>query len=395
MINPEMVSEFKMVLSPVDAELGRGAGQVQVLTKSGSNAFHGSGVWSNQNTGIDANEWDANRTGTKPNYTNVNEYTISASGPIIKNKTFFFATWDQNIVLMRMLVRAQTLTNCARKGIYRYFSGWINGSTQQATTTALNTNTRAVVTDTGDPVCSTTDRTGGAYTGTGNVPGIQGLNFQSVLGQLSLAATAQILTDPVNCSNYMPSGVSYDANLATQQAANGIVAGTNWDYFRSGVDTTGFISRFSALMPQGNEFYQGDGLNVNNLRWMRRVPGQDTVYGTGMQNQRKSITVKLDHNLNDKNRLSGTYSYEKDQSGSAEEVWPKPTGYPGNNTRNPWTFTTSFTTTLRPTLLNEFRFGLASNAMHNIDPVMGPDGPAMKDLLKITSAYIQLSELAG
>ena len=58
MINPEMVSEFKMVLSPVDAELGRGAGQVQVLTKSGSNAFHGSGVWSNQNTGIDANEWD-------------------------------------------------------------------------------------------------------------------------------------------------------------------------------------------------------------------------------------------------------------------------------------------------------------------------------------------------
>ena len=135
-------------------------------------------------------------------------------------------------------------------------------------------------------------------------------------------------------------------------------------------------------MPQGNEFYQGDGLNVNNLRWMRRVPGQDTVYGTGMQNQRKSITVKLDHNLNDKNRLSGTYSYEKDQSGSAEEVWPKPSGYPGNNTRNPWTFTTSFTSTLRPTLLNEFRFGLASNAMHNVDPVMGPDGPAMKDLLQ-------------
>ena len=166
---------------------------------------------------------------SKPNYTNVNEYTISASGPIIKNKTFFFATWDQNIVLMRMLVRTQTLTNCARKGIYRYFSGWLNGNVNQVTTTGLNTNTRPVVTDTGDPLVPTTDRTGGAYTGTGNVPGIQGLNFQSVLGQLSPAAIAQIQSDPINCSNYVPSGVSFDANLATQQAANGILAGTNWD----------------------------------------------------------------------------------------------------------------------------------------------------------------------
>lgn len=34
--NQEMVGEFKMVLSPVDAEMGRGAGQVQIITKSGS-----------------------------------------------------------------------------------------------------------------------------------------------------------------------------------------------------------------------------------------------------------------------------------------------------------------------------------------------------------------------
>jgi hypothetical protein len=384
MINPEMVGEFKLILSPVDAELGRGAGQVQVLTKSGSNAFHGSGVWANQNTGMDANEWENKRVGVKPDYTNVNEYTISASGPIIKNKTFFFATWDQQIVLMRMLVRAQTLTNCARKGIYRYFSGWIPGNINQATsptTASAGTQTRASVTSDGTPLVPTTDRTGGAYTGTGPISQYPGLNFQSVLGQLSPAATAQIISDPVNCSNYMPSGVSYDASLATQQAANGILAGTNWDPLRSGVDTTGFISRYTTLMPQGNEFYIGDGLNVNNLRWTRRVPGQDTVFGTGMQNQRKSITVKLDHNLNDKNRLSGTWSYEKDQSGSSEEVWPKPSGYPGNSTRKPWTFTTSFTSTVSSTLLNEFRFGLASNEMHNVDPTMGPDGDAMKALM--------------
>jgi hypothetical protein len=381
-INPEMIGEFKMVLSPVDAEMGRGAGQVQMLTKSGSNAFHGSGVWANQNSGIDANEWENNRLGVKPNYTNVNEYTISASGPIIKNKTFFFATWDQNIVLMKMLVRAQTLTNCARKGIYRYFSGWIPGSSSAQTTLGAGTNVRPSVTATGEPLVPTTDRSGGAYTGTGPISQYPGLNFQSVLGQLSQTARAQILSDPVNCSNYLPGGLSADASLGAQQTANGIAAGTNWDPLRSGVDTTGYISRFTTLMPQGNEFYQGDGLNVNNLRWVRRVPGQDTVYGTGMNNQRKSITVKLDHNLANNHRLSGTFSYEKDLSGSAEEVWPKPKGYPGSSTRNPWTFTTSVTSTLSSTLLNEFRFGLASNEMHNVDPTMGPDASAMKDLLK-------------
>lgn len=380
-LNPEMIGEFKMILSPVDAEMGRGAGQVQVLTKSGSNAFHGSGVWSNQNSGVDANEWENNRLGVKPNYSNVNNYTISASGPIIKNKTFFFASWDQQIVLMKMMVRAQTLTNCARKGIYRYFDGWIPGNINTATSTGVNTNARAAVTATGEPLVPTTDRTGGAYTGTGPVLAYKGLNFQSVLGQLDATSQAQILSDPVNCSNYLTGGLSSAASLATQQAANGIVAGSNWDTFRSGVDTTGYISRFTALMPQGNEFYSGDGLNVNNLRWVRRVPGQDTVYGTGMNNQRKSITLKVDHNLNNKNRLSGTLSYEKDRSGSSEEVWPMPSAFPGENSRNPWTFTTSLTSTLGSTLLNELRFGLASNAMHNVDPTMGAHGSEMKDLL--------------
>ena len=65
-LNPEMVGEFKLILTPVDAEMGRGAGQVQVLTKSGGNEYHGSGVWSNINTAMDAKEWNDNRkTGTR------------------------------------------------------------------------------------------------------------------------------------------------------------------------------------------------------------------------------------------------------------------------------------------------------------------------------------------
>jgi len=38
-VHPDMVGEFRVILTPVDAELGRGNGQVQILTRSGTNQF--------------------------------------------------------------------------------------------------------------------------------------------------------------------------------------------------------------------------------------------------------------------------------------------------------------------------------------------------------------------
>src|SRR4029078_9159373 len=43
-INPEMVGEMRVILTPVDAELGRGNGQVQITTRSGTNKFSGAAV---------------------------------------------------------------------------------------------------------------------------------------------------------------------------------------------------------------------------------------------------------------------------------------------------------------------------------------------------------------
>jgi hypothetical protein len=376
-----MVSEFKLVLTPVDAEMGRGAGQVQVLTKSGTNAYHGSALWSLMNTGIDANEWNLNRTHTIPNWRNANEYTLSASGPIIKNKTFFFVTWDQAIIRQKMTVRGPALTNCARKGIYRYFSGWIPGNTQYAVTTAALTNARPSTDANGNPLVPATNRDGTAYSGTGPVAAYPGLQFQSVLGKLSQTATNEFLADPVNCSQ-LPDLAANDPNN------NGITAGSNWDPYRKAFDTSGYTQRFTALMPKANDFYGGglgawgDGLNVADLRWTRTTPGQDTVYGTGEDNQRKSFTVKLDHNVSAKNRLSGTFSYENDDATAAENSWPNPASYGGTTARKPITFTGNFTSTLRPTLLNEFRVGLAYNASHNLEPTSGNNSAKEKALLQ-------------
>src|SRR5262249_41899875 len=61
-INPDMVSEVRLVLTPVDAELGRGNGQVQIQTRSGTNQYRGTAAWDVRNTALDARTWFDNRT---------------------------------------------------------------------------------------------------------------------------------------------------------------------------------------------------------------------------------------------------------------------------------------------------------------------------------------------
>jgi hypothetical protein len=372
-INPEMVGEFKMVLSPVDAEMGRGAGQVQMLTKSGGNAYHGSGVWNVQNTKLDANEWANNKTGTPPEWRNLNDYVISAGGPIRKNKTFFFATWDQTIARSRSNVRSFSLTPCARKGIFRYFSGWINGNTQTALSTTSGSQTRPTVDSDGTPLVPTTNQNGTPYSGTGPIAAYQGLNYYSVLGQLTAASQSQILADPINCSQYLPNGLAVGSD-------NGIASGTNWDPYRKAFDSSGYISRFTSLMPAANNYDIGDGLNTAAVHWVRTLTGSDTVYGSGEDNQRKSITAKIDHNFNSAHRLSGTYSYETDYGDDSYQTWPN--GYGGAVDRHPQTLTANFTSTLNPTLLNEFRMGLSRTRTHTNEPLNNPNtGSQMLSLL--------------
>src|SRR5262249_14868142 len=59
-VNPDLVGEIRIITAPVDAELGRGNGQVQFLTRSGTNQIRGSGVWFARNTALDANTWSNN-----------------------------------------------------------------------------------------------------------------------------------------------------------------------------------------------------------------------------------------------------------------------------------------------------------------------------------------------
>ncbi len=59
----DRIEEVRVVTSPADAEFGRGSGQVQLISKSGTNQFHGTGFDNIHNTILNANTWSNNRSG--------------------------------------------------------------------------------------------------------------------------------------------------------------------------------------------------------------------------------------------------------------------------------------------------------------------------------------------
>ena len=88
----ESVREFKVLTGSFSAEFGRGAGVVSVSTKSGSNAWHGTAFDYLRNEAFDAKNFFALSSAVKAPLDR-HQYGASLSGPIVKNKTFFFADY--------------------------------------------------------------------------------------------------------------------------------------------------------------------------------------------------------------------------------------------------------------------------------------------------------------
>jgi hypothetical protein len=110
--NIDAVAEFKILTNAYQAEYGRAVGgQLQVVTKSGTQAFHGSGYWYGRRSDWNANSWTNKRAAAPPPVGNGaeiippkakrNDYGYTLGGPIYipgvfneeKKKLFFF--WSQ------------------------------------------------------------------------------------------------------------------------------------------------------------------------------------------------------------------------------------------------------------------------------------------------------------
>jgi len=88
----ESVREFKVLTGTFSAEFGRGAGVVSVSTKSGSNEVHGTLFEFLRNEAFDAKSFFALPTAKKPPLDR-HQFGAALSGPIAKNRTFFFVDY--------------------------------------------------------------------------------------------------------------------------------------------------------------------------------------------------------------------------------------------------------------------------------------------------------------
>ena len=98
----DSIGEFKVQYNDQGAEWGKfSGGVVNLSTKSGSNSFHGSGYEYFRNKVLNANEYFNKGTeiangqsNTPPPWTQ-NQYGFQVGGPVIKDKTFFYVSWEQ------------------------------------------------------------------------------------------------------------------------------------------------------------------------------------------------------------------------------------------------------------------------------------------------------------
>ncbi len=137
-LNPDNVQEFRTVTLGATAEQGRNSGaNVIVATRGGTNALHGSVFYFNRNTAYNANEWFSNYEGRKRPELKLHEYGFAVGGPIIKNKTFFFGSFQNNQITQTEPISATNVgiagfgaptvyTALARTGIFRFVRGSIN-----------------------------------------------------------------------------------------------------------------------------------------------------------------------------------------------------------------------------------------------------------------------------
>jgi hypothetical protein len=284
-INPDAIEEVKILTSNYQAEFGKAAGgQIAIVTKGGTNQFHGNVRFFHRNEGMNANEWFANKNGIPIAKYRYNDTGYQIGGPVLipgtdfnKNRDKLFFFWSQEFYQQRLP---------------------IGGTTQFYTPTALERQ--------GD-FSQSTDGNGNSIVISG--PGITNNKI-----------------DPTQLS-------------AAQQAV-----------FAQ-------VQKILNLYPLPN--VTGFGVNGQNYNFAEAL--------SGIHPRREEI-LRVDYQLNGKNRLYGRWNHNSDSSSAPFVGFPGPFGifacsssinFPGGCTqKHPgWNLSLNLVSTIRPTLLNEFSVG--------------------------------------
>jgi hypothetical protein len=119
--NTDSIGEFRMVLGGGKAEYGRNAGgQVELITRSGTNDFHGNAYDALRNTDLNANDFFNNQSGgTRPKFIQ-NYIGGSFGGRIFRDRTFIFGNYQARRTRQETVRNRIVYTPSAKQGIFRW-----------------------------------------------------------------------------------------------------------------------------------------------------------------------------------------------------------------------------------------------------------------------------------
>jgi hypothetical protein len=126
-LNPDNVQEYKVVTNNATASEGRNSGAaISVATRRGTNQFHGTVFEFARNTALNSRDWFSNALDTEKPEVKMHSYGFEVGGPIRRNKTHFFGSWQgQNIKFTQPIDQTfgipSVYTPTALSGVYRYF----------------------------------------------------------------------------------------------------------------------------------------------------------------------------------------------------------------------------------------------------------------------------------
>ncbi len=271
--NNDSVEQVSILTSGFNPEFGRSAGsEIQLVTRSGTNQYHGNAFDYLRNTDLNANDWFSNQVGTAIPQFIRNSYGGSFGGPIRKNKTFIFGNFQGTRTHQQTTHEREVPTMTARQGIFE----WADSS--------------------------------------------------GTIHQYNIAAA-----DPLHI----------------------------------GIDPA--VAKLLALYPAPNNNNVGDGLNTAGFSFNNPVPSLEDQF-----------TIKGDERLGDNHSFFLRWSWQRNNSidnlNSADATFPGQ--LQGSQGGHRWGFSTGYTWTISPSLVNQFNAGYASASVAFLRPNR-PDAPVI------------------
>jgi len=346
-ISPDAIQEYRVITHDFNAEYGKAGGFVtDTVLKSGVNQFHGSLFEYNRIQALTAEDWFTNSgrdsTGKQlKDHLVRNQFGGSFGGPIVKDKTFFYATAEWQRLRQSTPVTGTSLT--------QQFYDFVNTG---AFETFMETDPAGFCVQNGLGPCpgafGPVTTSAGVQTGSSTVGPI----FKSQLAKFPLAMP--LVNSTITA-----------ADCAAQLAAN--------------------PNAFSNCSGQG--IYTGQSVFGLASKIVYPVPifDQATEALVSPLNQYR-VSLKFDHKFSTNDQVNGVYLLEDVQSTCNFCGSDTTFGVPEDNPNRAQTLGLTYTHTFSPTVLNQLKGGYVRRTANFIDP--GTDGiPSMFSIDALVSGF--------